>query len=134
MFYYLSPFLSLSSLPPLTATLQKRILSEKPSDRGRVRGKYQRDRNGRNGVQEVLLERKKGEEGRGERRFADNPDMLRLLEPRIDKKKTPSSHALVPLTLLTTFVPSLASSASSSLPHIFPCLSQPLLQKPNKRP
>jgi len=77
-------------------------------------------------------------EKRGERRFADNPDMLRLLEPRIEKKrkekKTPSSHALVPLTLLTTFVPSLASSSSSSLPHIFPCLSQPLLQKPTKRP
>lgn len=44
---YLSLFLSLSSLPPLIATVQKRILSEKPSDGGRVRRKNQRDRNGR---------------------------------------------------------------------------------------
>ncbi len=51
---------------PLIATVQKRILSEKPSDGGRVRGKINVIGMEGNGVQEVLLERKKGEEGREE--------------------------------------------------------------------
>jgi len=80
-----------------------------------------------NGVQEVLLERKKRGEGRG-----GSPDMLRLLEPRIEKKKkTPSSHTLVPLTLLTTFVPSLASSSFSL---VYPNPPQPSTRSTRSTP
>jgi len=47
------------------------------------------------------------------------------------KKKTPSSHTLVPLTLLTTFVPSLASSSFSL---VYPNPSSTNQQKTLKNP
>lgn len=76
----------------------------------------------------MLLERKKGEEGRGERRFADNPDMLRLLEPRIEKRKKNFPHH-TPL-----FRSHFSPPSSPSPPHPFPLFIPTPLNPSSKNP